>query len=151
MQPDGTYVYRWLRAVYDTFFVWEQCDEDGVDHLFRADYALADDGALTVSGTVEVRMEVKYVPLNASIAEARKPIRETRVGIIRESSIPDAGTALIKLIDPGVGSSGFYSADVLKAAEAAKVIPAGTQMFGNHMTQAQRDERPEGTSTTKSR
>ncbi len=144
VQGDGSCCYRWLRAVYDTFFVWEQCDDDGVDHLYRADYALADDGTLTVSGAVEVRMEVKYVPLNALVAEAQKPIHETRIGVIQEKAIRADGTALIKLIDPGVGSSGYYSADVLKAACEKKVIPAGTQMFANHMTEEERASRPEG-------
>lgn len=140
---DGCYSWKYLRAVYDTFFVYEESDDNGVDRLWRADYSITDTGTLTVGTAVEVRAEVKYVALDAAVAESKKPIHEAFIGAIKEGFASD-GTALIKLIDPGVGSSGFYGADVLKAAAAANVIPAGTQMFGNHMTEAERLERPEG-------
>ena len=54
------------------------------------------------------------------------------------------GRMLIKLIDPGQGSSGFYSAAVLEAAAADKVFPRGTQMHINHDSELEMLERPEG-------
>lgn len=50
----------------------------------------------------------------------------------------------ILLISPGRGSSGFYSADVLKKAAESNVFAAGTQMFWNHDTEAEEGARPEG-------
>jgi hypothetical protein len=49
----------------------------------------------------------------------------------------------IQIITPGWGSSGYYSAEVLEAAAAAKVIPAGTKMFLNHASESERHDRPE--------
>lgn len=54
------------------------------------------------------------------------------------------GVFLIDLITPGWGSSGYYSADVLEQAARDRVFPAGTQMFVNHQTAQERNDRPEG-------
>ncbi len=53
------------------------------------------------------------------------------------------GRLLVTLITPGQGSSGFYSPQVLEAAGADKVFPAGTQMFLDHPTESEQVERPE--------
>jgi len=60
-----------------------------------------------------------------------------------EKAIRADGTARIKLIQPGWGSSGFYHADILKR-DGPKAFPADTQMFFNHQTEAEESERPEG-------
>ena len=60
---------------------------------------------------------------------------------IREAAA--AATKTIKLIQPGWGSSGYYSSEVLKR-DGPKAFPANTQMFWNHATEAQEAERPEG-------
>ncbi|GAA5229258.1 hypothetical protein [Arthrobacter cryoconiti] len=54
------------------------------------------------------------------------------------------GRVLLKLITPGVGSSGTYSAEVLAQAAKDKVWPRGTQSHINHDTEYERMERPEG-------
>lgn len=53
------------------------------------------------------------------------------------------GRFLIQLISPGWGSSGYYSADVLEAAAAAKVFPAGLHMYLDHPTATEQYDRPE--------
>ena len=141
---DGTYIYRWPRAVYEDRFVYEASDDSGTDRLFQASYTIDDQGAVAVGTPFEVRAQVLYVPVDQALAEAEKPLHEAFIGILREAAIKADGTALIRIIDPGVGSSGFYSAEVLQEAVADGLFPAGLQMFGNHMTQKERDERPEG-------
>lgn len=54
------------------------------------------------------------------------------------------GRVLLTLITPGQGSSGSYSAEVLKKAAEEKVFPRGTQSHINHDTAQDRLERPEG-------
>jgi len=54
------------------------------------------------------------------------------------------GVFLIDLITPGWGSSGYYSSEVLEAAATDRIFPAGTQMFVNHQTAQERNDRPEG-------
>jgi hypothetical protein len=62
---------------------------------------------------------------------------------ISESAVREDGTALIKLIQPGWGSSGYYSDDLLEA-DGPKAFGKGTKMYWNHQTEAQEYERPEG-------
>ncbi len=62
---------------------------------------------------------------------------------LREGAVAADGTAMLKLIAPGWGSSGYYSADVLKR-DGPKVFPAGTRNFWNHPTAAEESARPEG-------
>jgi len=60
-----------------------------------------------------------------------------------EAAIRPDGTAPIKIISPGWGTSGYYSAAVLEAAAGDGVFPAGTQMFWDHPTITERGDRPE--------
>jgi len=54
-------------------------------------------------------------------------VKEAQAG-----SAPTGARTLITLITPGWGSSGYYSAEVLKKAAADKVFPKGTQMHIDH-------------------
>jgi hypothetical protein len=142
--PDGTYLGRYLRAVYNSFFIYEESSDYGdTSRIFQASYSVDDAGALTVGDIIEVRVEVKYVPVEQSILESAKPVREATVGAFREAKIGDDGLILVKIIDAGVGSSGYYSADVLKAACEAGKFPAGLRMFSNHQTDEERRKQPE--------
>ncbi|MBI2758786.1 MAG: hypothetical protein HYX49_08920 [Chloroflexi bacterium] len=61
---------------------------------------------------------------------------------LMEKSVRSDGTVPVKVIQPGWGSSGFYSAEVLKR-DGPKVFPKGTKMYWNHPTPSQEAERPE--------
>lgn len=52
---------------------------------------------------------------------------------------------LIRLIDAGQGSSGYYPAATLEAAATDGVFPAGTQMFIDHPGETESQDRPERT------
>lgn len=71
----------------------------------------------------EAQLETDTVPLQEG-------------GGLRES------TALLKLIRPGWGSSGYYPANVLR--QAASIFKSGTKMFWNHPTAQEEAARPEG-------
>lgn len=49
----------------------------------------------------------------------------------------------IQIITPGWGSSGYYADEVLEAAAADKVFPAGTHMYFDHPTESESVELPE--------
>lgn len=53
-------------------------------------------------------------------------------------------TAIITLITPGQGSSGFYSAEVLEQAAKDKVFHSGLHMFLDHADQEHADKYPVG-------
>lgn len=62
---------------------------------------------------------------------------------LREGAVGQDGTAYLKLIQPGWGSSGFYSAELLKR-DGPKVFKSGLKNFWNHQTPAEELARPEG-------
>ncbi len=66
-----------------------------------------------------------------------------RIVQLREGAVNADGTALMKIITPGWGSSGYYSAEML-ARDLPKIYPAGTKNFWNHQTPAEEAARPEG-------
>ena len=60
-----------------------------------------------------------------------------------ERAVRDDGTVKLRLIQPGWGSSGFYSKKVLQR-DVPKIFPQGTMMFWDHPTEAEESQRPEG-------
>src|SRR6478735_1051399 len=69
-------------------------------------------------------------------------ITESRTFV--EAAKPSTGTGMLDIvfINEGWGSSGFYGSDMLQEAANDKVFPAGTQMFINHPTATEAEERP---------
>lgn len=62
---------------------------------------------------------------------------------LREGAVGQDGTVLLKVIQPGWGSSGYYPEEVLER-DLPKIYPAGTKNFWDHATPTQEAERPEG-------
>lgn len=62
---------------------------------------------------------------------------------LREGAVGQDGTAYLKLIAPGWGSSGYYSKELLKR-DGPQVFKAGTKNYWNHPTAAEEAARPEG-------
>lgn len=54
-----------------------------------------------------------------------------------------SGRFRIRVISAGIGSSGVYPAETLKAAAEARVFAAGTHMYLDHPTESEAWERPE--------
>lgn len=69
-------------------------------------------------------------------------IHESRTFV--EAAKPASGTGMLDVvfITEGWGSSGYYAGDMLQEAAKDKVFPAGTQMFINHPTATEAEERP---------
>lgn len=144
-RADGSYLYRYIRAVYPTYFVYEQTDDNGTDRLYKADYVIGADGKATLSAGVEVIEQVTYEPVAAPVAtlaeSGTRRIEEQTISL-RESFLDENGRGLLCIITPGEGSSGNYSREVLER-DIPKIFPAGTQMFADHPTPTQEAEQPE--------
>ena len=63
--------------------------------------------------------------------------------LLKEGAVLQDGTAYLKLIAPGRGTSGYYPAEVLER-DGPKVFPKGTKSFWDHQTEAEEAARPEG-------
>lgn len=82
---------------------------------------------------------------NRTLHESTAVVEAVRGDLVplREQAIRRDGTISLRLISPGWGSSGHYSAEVLEQAAADRVFPAGTHMYIDHPTLSERHERPE--------
>lgn len=72
----------------------------------------------------------------------RQPLAEARPTLLAEAT-GTPGRYRVQLINPGWGSSGHYSPDVLAEAATRKVFPAGLKMFADHPTITEETDRPE--------
>lgn len=70
-----------------------------------------------------------------------EPIREQFIPLV-ERAVRRDGTIAIKMIQPGWGTSGYYSRDVLER-DMPTAFPPGTHMYWNHPTLSEQAERPE--------
>lgn len=62
---------------------------------------------------------------------------------LSEQALRRDGTAALRLIGPGWGTSGYYPAEVLER-DGPTVFRAGTKMYWDHPTLSEEAERPEG-------
>lgn len=108
--------------------------------IYQASYTVIGEGeaqAVEVGEPVEV--EIAYVPKAGALSEAA--LDEEFVAL-NEGAVRTDGTATIKLITPGWGSSGYYPADVLKR-DGPGVFREGTKMYADHPTAQEEAARPE--------
>lgn len=70
-----------------------------------------------------------------------EPIREQFIPLV-ERAVRRDGTIAIKMIQPGWGTSGYYSRYVLER-DMPTAFPPGTHMYWNHPTLSEQAERPE--------
>lgn len=132
--PGKEYGGPWPRDIFDSDVVYEW---DG--KLYRTPYLVDDtSGETQVKLGTPVEVKVAYVP----VAEVGTDEVETESIFLNEKAVHNDGTVELKLIDPGWGSSGYYSEDVLK--RDANIFSKGTLQFWNHQTDSEEAERPEG-------
>lgn len=129
--------YCYIADVFDTDFVYEHAGA-----FYRAPYAIAEDGTVSIGAAQEVIPHMTYDPAPGSPVAATEAALEGDCTPLVESDLNEAATATIKLIQPGWGSSGYYPAKTLQ--QAASVFAKGTKMFWNHQTAAEEAARPEG-------
>ena len=80
---------------------------------------------------------------NKVAAAAREIPIDGEYVALREGAVGQDGTAYLKLIAPGWGSSGHYSKELLKR-DGPTIFKAGLKNYWNHPTAAEESARPEG-------
>lgn len=163
----GGYVY--IRDLFPTHVVY-QAGWDSDRPIYRRTYTIAAAGAVTfgdaevvLAQTIYVRPDVAdacpycggdmahpaALPHDAGAVAETDPIDEADAQelasdavLLQEGAVSADGTARIKLIAPGWGSSGYYSEAVLKR-DGAKAFPKGTKMYWDHPTATEEADRPE--------
>lgn len=66
----------------------------------------------------------------------------TRLTEAAVTKAKETGRLPVQLVSPGWGSSGYYSAEVLEAAVADGLFPAGMHMYADHPTAQEAEARP---------
>jgi hypothetical protein len=113
---------------------------------YRVDYSIAEDGAVTLSTPVLVNRKITYIVPSVAAIEASESAAMIEGAFVQlvERAVSNDGITRIKLIAPGVGSSGLYTEEVLRR-DGPRAFPKGTKMFIDHDTAAEEAARPEGT------
>lgn len=117
---------------------------------YQVGYTLDATGVASFTSPVEVSRKVTYVVTSDQALEAVLDGSEsldvetdcTLIPLV-ERAVSDDGTVPIKLIAPGWGSSGYYPSEVLRR-DGPALFTKGTQMFWDHQTNREENERPEG-------
>ena len=144
-QFNDNYSAAWISDVYDDYLVF--CADYSSGICYRCDYSVDDTGSVTLGQPIAVVRKVTYIEPNTLTSES--DVNEVEfvsdsVALIEdvETNLIEANTRMLKLIAPGQGSSGYYSADVLK--RDAGMFKAGTHNYIDHLTAVEEKTKPEG-------
>ncbi|MEE9451090.1 MAG: hypothetical protein V3V72_13655 [Ignavibacteriaceae bacterium] len=142
LQEFGPFIIDWT----DTWVVFELES----DQAWKADYSIKD-GKVVFGDAIKVIMKTIPVPvmetkkdINGQYDLFQKEKKEPIIGDFMqliEADTSEDGTIPIKIIQPGWGSSGYYSEEVLE--RDANIYKEGTKMYWNHPTASEAIERPE--------
>lgn len=148
----------WVRDVFDDEVIYELSSRglgDYTSTLFSRSYTITDDGTVTLGDPEAVVMQTVYAPANGDAPSApsgaadptAEPTTESialtsELVPLLERAVRADNTVPLKIIQPGWGSSGFYSPDLLKR-DGPKVFTEGLHMYLNHPTETESTERPE--------
>lgn len=79
----------------------------------------------------------------SSGAKTKSLVENRTLSESTQTAPSSTGKMLVQVINPGWGSSGYYSEQVLESAGEAKVFAAGTQMYMDHPSYSESQDRPE--------
>lgn len=114
-------------------------DLENAAHLAKTGHGNVS-GAKALISKMAKKLGVKN-PLSSKESSAEVELSGDIVPLV-EGAVRADGTARIKIIQPGWGSSGYYSESLLKG-DGTKVFGPGTKMYWDHPTAVQEKERPE--------
>lgn len=88
----------------------------------------------------------KYLPKAWQDGETKESVAAdiTEFIALRESSVAQDGTTLLKLMAPGWSANGNHYSEAMLKRDGPKVFRSGTKNYWNHQTAAEAAARPEG-------
>jgi len=135
----GDGYWMWIEDEYDDAVIYRYETPSGA-HTYQRSYTITDAGVVTLGDPVEVMARTEYVPVEQATAAAES-LRSDPVPLT-ESAIADAGAVQLKVIQPGWGSSGYYSAEMLER-DGPNIFTSGTHMYIDHPSATESEDRPE--------
>lgn len=140
-QHPGPDLYCWVRDVFDAEVIYELSNSADVSKLYRRSYTVDEAGTVTLGEPVPVVAVTSYVAASEANATESQTITGDLIPLV-EKAVKKDGTASIKIIQAGQGSSGYYPADVLKR-DGPKVFTEGTHVYLDHPSATEESDRPE--------
>lgn len=131
--------------IFDSYMVY--CVGWSGTEYYQIDYSVTKDGTVTLGTPAYVNRKVTYIApavSDTTASEAGAFVIADEFTRLAEAAVTGDGKTLIKLIAPGLGSSGLYTSDVLQR-DGPRAFPKGTKMFWDHDTAAEEASKPEGT------
>ncbi len=126
----------WVRDMWEKELVYE---DNNTQKNYRVSYSIGDKGTVELGEPKEVLVQTTYEEISEGVGEAEDLILDgdflALIETIKGDVVP------VKIIQPGWGSSGYYSSEVL--ARDAGVYIKGTKMFWDHPGLAEDKDRPE--------
>lgn len=119
---------------------------------YQCSYTVDSTGVATFGTPQEVSRKVNYIPtsdndpqpaMNTMSMESATIEIETGAIELIERAVNASGVTMLKLISPGIGSSGYYSEEVLKR-DGPNVFTKGLHNLIDHPTIQEAQARPEG-------
>ena len=118
---------------------------------YQVSYAIDDTGVATFGDPLEMTRRSTYIPTSdnepptpsMSMESADLSTTDAQIIPLVERAVGADDTVMLKLISPGWGSSGYYTADVLKR-DGPKVFTKGLHNLIDHPTAQEEAQRPEG-------
>lgn len=152
----GNRTWVYTRDVYDAAVVYELSGPDDQTELYQRSYTITD-GEVTLGDPVKVIAVTQYAvadtagittPAALPVTQVSQPAEESAEVLtgelvpLVEKAVKDDGTATIRIIAPGQGSSGYYPPDVLQR-DGPKVFGEGLQIYLDHPSVSDERDRPE--------
>jgi hypothetical protein len=143
----GSSSWPWISAVFDDAVVVRYKGQ-----YVRFDYTVTDE-TVTVENPTLVRIAyVEDAGTDPSADTVEEKVKltdatssraiEGRLVPLLEAKTARDGTIPVKLIEPGWGSTGYYSEAMLKR-DGPKIFKKGTHSYWNHPSVSEADDRPE--------
>lgn len=162
---------RYVLDLFDKSVIYEEYAAGVEGACYQRAYALSADGRVELGDPVKVIRRTVYAPVSESAVDTDQhvdadvvneaapepPYSDADLIVLREAGAIDLegdpveleeaairsdGSSSVKIMRPGWGSSGFYSAKVLER-DGPKVFRKSTHMYVNHPTREDAKSRPE--------
>lgn len=132
----------WVHVIdwYSEAVVYETPDRDAYIHM--RDFAIDADTEVKLGEPTAVEKVYREIEVQQSSTESDGGGCVLDLHVAQESAGDQSPNITIKIIRPGQGSSGLWTAEVLKR-DGPSVFPAGTHMHIDHATATEENERPE--------
>ena len=130
----------WIRDMWDAYLIYEDSE---TNKFYKVGYTIDEKGTVALGDPKEVLVQTTYEEIAESLKGDKEAEEQVEIGgdFLELIEALKEDTIHLKIIQPGWGSSGYYSSEVLE--RDAPVYRTGTHMFWDHPSLSEEKDRPE--------